>query len=125
MEKKTFKNLIIVLVVALTTSLSAFSQSYEVYDGKEFSVMFTVRNQVAEDVKFASIGDKTWSDFEVIETQNWNGESDNGTLFTFYVIDGNIDGYQIDYYENGYIWVFNIDDDLEQVGEGWRLTRRK
>lgn len=121
---KSFKRILIVLVVLLTTTLSAYSQNYEVYDGKEFSVMFVVRNEVAQDVKFASSGDNDWSDFEVIETKNWNGKSSTNCIFTFYVIDGDINAYQIDYYEDDHIWVFQIDDDLDQLGDGWKLRLR-
>src|SRR5690554_5256949 len=115
MKKNVFKKIVITMVVLLTTTLSAYSQSYEVYDGDGFSVMFVVKNEVAHDVKFASAGDRDWTDFEVIETKNWNGNSITNCLFTFYVIDGEINAYQIDYYENNYIWVFQIDDDLEQI----------
>lgn len=125
MKKNVFKKIVITMVVLLTTTLSAYSQSYEVYDGDGFSVMFVVKNEVAHDVKFASAGDRDWTDFEVIETKNWNGNSTTNCLFTFYVIDGEINAYQIDYYENNYIWVFQIDDDLEQIGDGWKLKLRQ
>lgn len=113
-----------VLVALLMMAINAISQNYEVYDNNEFSVMFVVNNEVAEDVKFANKGDSKWSDFEVIETINWNGQSDTNSIFTFYVIDGEINAYQIDYYEDNHIWVFQIDDDLAQIGDGWELTRR-
>lgn len=125
MKKRSFKTMIIALVVLLTTTISAYSQNYEVYDGDEFSVMFVVKNQVAHDVKFASAGDSDWSDFEVIDTKNWNGKGKiKNCIFTFYVIDGEINGYQVDYYEDNYIWVFAIDDNRKQQGSGWKLYLR-
>lgn len=112
------------MVVILATTVSAYSQNYEVYDGQDFSVMFVVKNEVAHDVKFATRGDSQWTAFEVIETKNWNGQSDTNCLFTFYVIDGEINAYQIDYYEDNHIWVFQIDHNLEQIGDGWKLNLR-
>lgn len=117
------QNSVLVLLVLLTFTSSTFSQNYEVYDG-EFSVMFTVKNAVAEHVQFASKGATKWSDFEVIDTKNWNGHSTTGCLFTFYAVDGKLKGYQIDYYEDDYIWVFAIDDNRKPKGKGWKLERR-
>lgn len=117
------KNIIVLLTLIMVTT-NVISQEYEVYDGSEFSVMFVVNNEVAEDVKFANKGDSKWSDFEVIETINWNGQSDTNCIFSFYVIADDVNAYQIDYYEDNHIWVFEIDGDLEQIGDGWKLNRR-
>lgn len=115
----------LVLIFATTFVTDAKAQSYEVYDGDTFSVMFTVVGNTAEDVKFASVGASKWTDFEVIDTKNWNGTGTyKNCLFTFYVLDSVYNSYQIDYYEDGYIWVFQVDDDLKQIGDGWRLTYR-
>ncbi|WP_234111705.1 MULTISPECIES: hypothetical protein [Chryseobacterium] len=108
----------LIMVAAFSSTLKA--QDYEVYDGKEFSVMFTVRNGTAENVKFASRGAKTWTEFEVLESRNGNK-----AVFNAFVIDGQLNGYQIDYYEDGYIWVFNIDDNRKAIGTGWKLTLRQ
>lgn len=127
--KNLFKKAIaaIVFTTMFLGSNDAVAQSYEVYDGDKFSVMFKVNNEVAEDVKFASKGDKQWSSFEVIKTKNWEGKSTmKDCVFTFYVVDGNFEGYQIDYYSTGYIYVFNIDHETQQtVGEGWKLNLRQ
>lgn len=115
---------VIVLLSFLMAITNAISQEYEVYDNNEFSVMFVVNNEIAEDVKFANKGDSIWSDFDVIETINWNGQSDTNCIFSFYVIADDVNAYQIDYYEDNHIWVFEIDGDLKQIGDGWKLKRR-
>lgn len=120
--KNVFQKLAVAFVLIIVTSFSSNlkAQSYEVYDGKEFSVMFTVRNETAENVKFASRGAKEWTEFEVLESRNGNK-----AVFNAFVIDGQLNGYQIDYYEDGYIWVFNIDDNRKAIGNGWKLTLRQ
>lgn len=120
--KNLIKNLSVsfalIIVTAFSSSLKA--QDYEVYDGDKFSVMFTVANDALENVKFASKGAKNWSEFEVLETRL--GKS---AVFSSFVIDGKLNGYQIDYYEDNYIMVFNIDDDRKAIGNGWKLTLRE
>lgn len=112
-------------VFFITTAAHVTAQNYEVYDGDEFSVMFTVRNSVAENVKFAPTGATEWTDFKVIDTKNWYGKSNmEGCLFTFYVKDGKNKNFQVDYYEDGYIWVFSIDANKRQNGDGWQLWMR-
>ncbi len=120
--KNVFQKLAVAFVLIIVTAFSSNlkAQEYEVYDGKEFSVMFTVRNGTAENVKFASKGAKEWTEFEVLESRK--GKK---AVFSAFVIDGEINGYQIDYYEDGYIMVFNIDDNRKAIGQGWKLTLRQ
>lgn len=126
--KNVFKKIAFtsILMIAFAFSSNLKAQSYEVYDGDKFSVMFTVVDDTAEDVKFASVGASKWTDFEVIDTKNWYGTGTNkGCLFTFYVLDSVYNAYQIDYYENDYIMVFQVNhNDLKQIGSGWKLTLR-
>lgn len=109
---------VFILVTAFSANLKA--QEYEVYDGKDFSVMFTVANDAIQNVKFATRGSKSWTAFEVLDAR----EGTNA-LFSTFVIDGQLNGYQIDYYEADYIMVFNIDDNRKAIGQGWKLTLRQ
>lgn len=120
--KNVFQKIVVALLFMLTTAFTGkfYAQSYEVYDGDKFSVMFTVNNETAEHVQFASVGAADWTDFEVIDSRKGNK-----AVFTVFVIDKKINAYQIDYYENGYIWVFNIDDNRKAIGKGWKLTLRE
>lgn len=116
--KKLSVTFALIIVTAFSSNLKA--QDYEVYDGEIFSVMFTVTDDGLENVKFANKGAKNWSEFEVLETR-----LGNKAVFSCFVIDGKINGYQIDYYEDGYIMVFNIDDNRKALGKGWKLTLRE
>lgn len=120
--KNVFQKFAVVFILMIAVSgFSGFkAQTYEVYDGDKFSVMFTVRNGTAENVKFASKGAKEWTEFEVLESRKGKN-----AVFNAFVIDGQINAYQIDYYEDGYIMVFNIDDNRKAIGKGWKLTLRE
>lgn len=119
--KNVFKKLAFAFLIVMATAFSSnlTAQEYEVYDGNEFSVMFTVVDGTAENVKFASRGAKNWTEFEVLDSR-----AGTKAVFSAFVIDGQINAYQIDYYEDGYIMVFNIDDNRKAIGKGWKLTRR-
>lgn len=124
-NRKIFNSFMLATAAFITMTASAFSQDYEVYDGDVFSVMFTVEHSIAKDVKFASKGAEKWTDFEVIDVKNWNGTGGNNSIFSFYVLDGKLNSYQIDYYEDGYIWVFKIDNDRKATGGKWKLNKRE
>jgi|GEM_PF-4300238 len=122
------KNLLfkLMLLGLLLSSVTMKAQSFEVYDGDIFSVMFTVRNSVAHDVKFATRGAEKWTDFKVTDTRNWYGQSTmKDCLFTFYVKDEVDNNYQVDYYKHGYVWVFQLNDNRDQIGSGWKLYLRE
>lgn len=125
--KKVFQRLVFTLALMLLTvsSSNLKAQDYEVYDGDTFSVMFTVHDNTAEDVQFASVGAEDWADFAVIYTKNWEGKgTQKNCIFTFYVMDGKAHYYQIDYYDQGYVMVFQVDDNKKQIGKGWKLKQR-
>lgn len=109
---------ILIVVTAFSPSLKA--QEYEVYDGDKFSVMFTVADDAIQNVKFATKGASKWTEFEVIDSR-----MGTNALFSTFVIDGQLNGYQIDYYEADYIMVFNIDDNRKAIGQGWKLKFRQ
>ena len=126
-KKNLFQKIAFTFVInketAITTNFKA--QDYEVFDGDKFSVMFIVHDNTAEDVKFASRGASDWADFSVVYTNNWEGKgTQKNCLFTFYVMDGKAKYYQIDYYDLGYIMVFQVDDNKKALGAGWKLKQR-
>ena len=124
LQKITF-TLMLVFVATINSSLSA-QKRYEVYDGAEFSIMFTVNNDIADDVKFASRGDSEWTGFDVYNSHNWEGKGKNkNCIFTFYVRDGKSNRYQIDYYEDNYVMVFQMDANQKAIGSGWKLKLRE
>lgn len=118
--KKVFFALVFAFFAFLNFSNA---QIYHVYDGKEFSVMFTCDddNQISS-LQFSF--NNEWHDFDVLDYADFEDTSEGG--FIFFCADGKGKVYAVDYYrDKNEIIVHACDANRNYTGKQWHLKRRK
>ena len=105
------------------------AQKYFVYDGDEFSIMFTCNsdNTRVLDVQFSSFNSSTnewqWNKFEVYDYKDFEKTSVPG--FAFFCKDGVGNKYAVDFFrDQNYVTVGAVKSD-GSYNTDWTLNKRK
>jgi hypothetical protein len=123
---KNIKSILLILfLVSVGTTLSA--QKYFVYDGDDFSVMFTCNsdNTKVLQVEFSakdSNGEWKWNKFDIYDSEDYDDSEVSG--FTYYCKDAQGNKFAVDYFtDEDYVMVYALKDD-GSYGTEWELKRR-
>jgi len=119
--------LIISAVILLAVNLQA-QNTYFVYDGDDFSIMYLCNDDNTEvlDVQFTSKdanGEWKWSKFEAYDFEDFEDTANPG--FTFHCKDGVGNVFIIDYYRDPDTVTVSAQNKDGSAGNQWHLERRK
>jgi hypothetical protein len=129
------KNILFALLalLLLASAQQAKAQKYFVYDGEDFSVMFTCTDDNARvnEIDFSSKdsnGEWKWNKFDIYKYTSLDDDEIGATVgkgFIYYCKDANGAKFAVDYIrDEDYLLVYHVDENGKVGDKTWKLTRR-